>query len=205
MDRNWDIVSRHLGLRRLLVVVAALVAAVALGGQVLARSDDAANARIVRSEDQPEAAIAQQAEALTETAELASDTQTPEPQTQLAMRAVAGPETIAARPSARRHTRIIWLEVTAYCPCAKCCGRQTGITASGKSVRFDGGRFCAADTDLLPFGTRLSIPGYHNGRSVQVIDRGGMIKGHRLDVYFPSHQEALRWGRQRLPVTIVER
>lgn len=103
----------------------------------------------------------------------------------------------------RQH--IIWMEVTAYCPCTKCCGEQAaGITASGKSVRHNDGRFVAADTHLLPFGTELSIPGYHGGQAVPVLDRGGAIKGNRLDVYFPTHQEALKWGRQRLPVTVIE-
>lgn len=103
----------------------------------------------------------------------------------------------------RRH--VIWMEVTAYCPCTKCCGEQAaGITASGKTVNHNNGRFVAADTRLLPFGTELSIPGYHSGQIVPVLDRGGAIKGNRLDVYFPTHQEALKWGRQRLPVTVVE-
>jgi 3D (Asp-Asp-Asp) domain-containing protein len=105
--------------------------------------------------------------------------------------------------SPRRH--IIWMEVTAYCPCTKCCGEQAaGITASGKTVGHNNGRFVAADTRLLPFGTQLSIPGYHGGQIVPVLDRGGAIKGNRLDVYFPTHQEALKWGRQRLPVTVIE-
>ena len=100
---------------------------------------------------------------------------------------------------------IIWMEVTAYCPCTKCCGEQAaGITASGKTVRHNDGRFVAADTRLLPFGTELSIPGYHGGQAVPVLDRGGAIKGNRLDVYFPTHQEALNWGRQRLAVTVIE-
>ena len=97
------------------------------------------------------------------------------------------------------------MEVTAYCPCTKCCGEQAaGITASGKTVRHNDGRFVAADTRLLPFGTELSIPGYHGGQAVPVLDRGGAIKGNRLDVYFPTHQEALNWGRQRLAVTVIE-
>lgn len=101
--------------------------------------------------------------------------------------------------------RIVWMEVTAYCACRKCCGRNArGITASGKPVSFNGGRFVAADTRLLPFGTNLSIPGYNGGKPVPVIDRGGAIKGRKLDVYFSSHAVARQWGRQRLPVTVFE-
>jgi 3D (Asp-Asp-Asp) domain-containing protein len=92
--------------------------------------------------------------------------------------------------------------VTAYCPCTRCCGPNAcGITASGKPVTANGGRFVAADRDL-PFGTMLIIPGYNNGRPVEVLDRGGAIKGNRLDVFFPTHQEARQWGVRRLKVRL---
>ncbi|NIU84284.1 MAG: hypothetical protein GWN64_12630, partial [Candidatus Thorarchaeota archaeon] len=51
-------------------------------------------------------------------------------------------------------------------------------------------------------GTEISIPGYNNGRPVKVFDRGGAIKGNRLDVFFPTHQKALEWGVQNLAVKI---
>ena len=96
------------------------------------------------------------------------------------------------------------MEVTAYCPCKKCCGPDAaGITASGRLVSHNGGQFVAADTTVLPFGTKLVIPGYAGEEAVEVIDRGGAIKGNKLDLYFDSHDEALEWGRQMLDVTIV--
>lgn len=101
--------------------------------------------------------------------------------------------------------RWIWMEVTAYCPCQRCCGPQaSGLTASGLPVSHNGGRFVAADTNVLPFGSRVWIPGYHDENPVPVIDRGGAIKGHRLDVYFPSHEQALQWGRQWLLVAVLD-
>ena len=101
--------------------------------------------------------------------------------------------------------RVIWMEVTAYCPCTKCCGpKAQGITASGKKVSYNGGRFVAADTSVLPMHTKLSIPGYHGGMEVKVLDRGGAIKGNKLDVYFPSHRVAKEWGRRFIPVTVIE-
>lgn len=112
--------------------------------------------------------------------------------------------TIAAEPVAPR-THVMRMEVTAYCPCTKCCGpRAQGITASGKLVDHNGGRFVAADTRILPFGSKLSIPGYADNAAVEVIDRGGAIKGHKLDLYFPTHEEALTWGRQTVDVTVYE-
>jgi 3D (Asp-Asp-Asp) domain-containing protein len=70
-------------------------------------------------------------------------------------------------------------------------------------VSYNGGRFVAADTNVLPFNTKLMIPGY-DGAAVEVIDRGGAIKGNKLDVYFPTHEEALQWGRQQLDVVVVD-
>ena len=60
----------------------------------------------------------------------------------------------------------------------------------------------AADTRYYPFGTRMHIPGYGYGR---VEDRGGAIKGERrLDIFYDSHSEALKWGRQKIYVRIVD-
>lgn len=102
-----------------------------------------------------------------------------------------------------RPLRTVWMTVTAYSPDARSCGQWAdGITASNKSIWTNGMKLVAADTRQLPLGTMLSIPGYDAGATVPVLDRGGAIKGDRLDVLFPSHNEALQWGVKRLPVTI---
>jgi 3D (Asp-Asp-Asp) domain-containing protein len=101
--------------------------------------------------------------------------------------------------------RVIWMEVTAYCGCKKCCGPTAhGMTASGRSIAYNGGLFVAADTSVLPFGTQLRIPGYAGGEAVEVIDRGRAIRGSHIDVFFPTHDQALAWGRRWMPVTIVQ-
>ncbi|MFA6632074.1 MAG: 3D domain-containing protein [Kiritimatiellia bacterium] len=69
--------------------------------------------------------------------------------------------------------------------------KEVGITASGTRARRG---TLAADTAVLPFGTIVEVPGYGFGR---VEDRGGAIKGNRLDLWFPSHGEAQQWGRQK--------
>jgi 3D (Asp-Asp-Asp) domain-containing protein len=100
--------------------------------------------------------------------------------------------------------RVVWMEVTAYCACKRCCGAGAkGLTASGKTVSYNRGRFVAADVSVFGFGTRLSIPGYNDGQSVEVIDTGSAIKGHKLDVFFPSHRTALAWGHRWVPVTVA--
>ena len=89
--------------------------------------------------------------------------------------------------------------ITAYCSCAICCGKTDGITASG--VKAIQGVTVAADTSKLPFGTKIYIDGVGE-RIVQ--DRGGAIKGNRIDLYFDSHQSALNFGRQTKKVTILK-
>jgi 3D (Asp-Asp-Asp) domain-containing protein len=77
--------------------------------------------------------------------------------------------------------------------------KEVGVTASGAEARRG---TVAADTSVLPMGTILYIPGYGWGR---VEDRGGAIKGKRLDLFFDSHKEALEWGRQQLDVKVWRR
>ena len=121
---------------------------------------------------------------------------------QLAKATIAAPQAAAPAFAAKR---VIMMEVTAYCPCTKCCGPEAqGLTASGKPVSYNDGMFVAADTKKYTFGTKLSIPGYGDGRAVEVIDRGGAIKGDKLDVFFPSHTQALKWGRQKIAVTVED-
>jgi len=104
-----------------------------------------------------------------------------------------------------RPTHTIWVQVTAYCSCKKCCGPLArGITASGRSVQYNGGLFVAADTKLLPFGTRLIVPGYAGDQPVEVIDRGGAIRGHHIDVFFPTHEQAKAWGVRWMQITVVD-
>ncbi|MEA2736664.1 MAG: hypothetical protein QOE14_3115 [Humisphaera sp.] len=101
--------------------------------------------------------------------------------------------------------RVVVMEVTAYCPCKKCCGpKAQGITASGKRVNHNDGFFVAADKNVFDFHTKLKIPGYANGQAVPVLDRGGAIKGNKLDLFFTSHAEALKWGRQKIAVTVLD-
>ncbi|MBN2301976.1 MAG: 3D domain-containing protein [Lentisphaerae bacterium] len=104
------------------------------------------------------------------------------------------------------------MEVTAYCACGKCCGwhrtwygkpvdnitgkrKRVGLTASGVIAR--PGTIAAPRE--YPFGTVMYVDGYGYGR---VEDRGGAIKGDRIDLFFTSHGRALAWGRRKVVVKI---
>ena len=99
------------------------------------------------------------------------------------------------------HWQIVRMRVTGYCPCSQCCGAfSDGITANNHRIQ-PGDAFVAADKSYR-FGTEMTIPGYNAGRPVQVMDRGGAIKGNCLDLFFHTHQQALQWGVQYLDVLI---
>lgn len=84
-------------------------------------------------------------------------------------------------------------KLTAYCSCAKCCGKTDGITASGTHVT--AGRTIAAPKTFA-FGTKIMI----NGHVYTVEDRGGAIQGNRIDIYFDTHEEALKFGVKNMEI-----
>lgn len=90
------------------------------------------------------------------------------------------------------------VDVTHYCACTLCCGENAaGITASGKPVA----EGMVAMSSYYPFGTKIEI----NGVMYTVEDRGGSgIENdiHRVDIYVPDHQQALRLGRYTTTATI---
>ena len=92
--------------------------------------------------------------------------------------------------------------ITAYCPCSICCGEYSNPsnpkTASG--VIATANHTIAADTNVLPFGTEVII----DGQFYVVEDVGGGVKGYHIDMFFDSHLEALKFGRQTKEVYIQE-
>ena len=116
--------------------------------------------------------------------------------------APAATELVAEVAEVAGNYRFVTMRVTAYCPCRKCCGNHAdGITASGRNIWANGGKFTAAPRHL-PFGTKLTVPGYNSSLAVPVLDRGGAIKNNRLDVFFFSHEEARKWGVRWLSVKV---
>ena len=132
--------------------------------------------------------------------------------------AFASKSCAVVRIPSQRENNVVLMEVTAYDNGQKSCNwkydakgkpviatgpdagkpKTVGLTASGKMTAHG---TIAADTKYYPFGTVMHIPGYGTGT---VLDRGGAIKGpHRIDLWFPSEKEALKWGRQKnVPVTV---
>ncbi len=131
----------------------------------------------------------------------------------LVLLALSGASCVSIPP----HGRPVSMTVTAYCPCGECCSWERNwlfrpVVSEGRAkgqrkavgVCADGTRakkgVLAADTRYYPFGTRIYVPGYGAG---VVHDRGGAITGPgRIDLFYRSHSQALRWGRQTLTVYV---
>lgn len=72
----------------------------------------------------------------------------------------------------------------------------TGRTASGKAA---GWGVVAVDPSVIRLGSRIAIPGYGMGVAA---DTGGAIVGPRIDLWFPSIEQARAWGTQTVSVTV---
>jgi 3D (Asp-Asp-Asp) domain-containing protein len=77
-----------------------------------------------------------------------------------------------------------------------------GITYSGVKVKRDLYSTIAADLNVFPIGTILFIPDYGYG---VVADKGGAIKGNKLDLFYETVQEVYdNWGKKTVDVYVVE-
>jgi 3D (Asp-Asp-Asp) domain-containing protein len=87
---------------------------------------------------------------------------------------------------------VVMLNASAYC--------DKGITASGEYVR-DG--ICAVDRIngvLVPFGSKVILP---NGKVLIVKDRFGANHDNHLDIWMPTEDECLQFGRRNLVCEVI--
>lgn len=89
--------------------------------------------------------------------------------------------------------------LTLYAPTAAECDNNKGITASGKSVI--PGYTVAADKNHFKFGTLLYLEKFG---IVQVDDRGGAIKGNRLDLCVLSTRLSNEFGCIPVKVYLIK-
>lgn len=83
--------------------------------------------------------------------------------------------------------------ITHYCACEKCCGKSTGVTASGKLAAM--GRTVAVDPGVIPLGSEVLI----NGVCYIAEDVG--VRGKAIDIYIDSHSQALAMGTYKTEVS----
>lgn len=99
---------------------------------------------------------------------------------------------------AKNERETIEFIVTAYCPCYECSEGWGNSTATGAIAKQ--GRTIAVDPKIIPYGTEVVI----DGHTYVAEDCGGAIKGNKIDIYFETHEETIKWGVQKKIVTILK-
>lgn len=108
--------------------------------------------------------------------------------------AVAGMSCVFYQPI---EPSLVWhpFEATAYC--------DYGFTASGAWVR-EG--IVAGDPRVLPLGSVIDIKIDDEVREQhEVMDTGGKVKGYIIDIWMPSCEEAVAFGRREVKVRVRKR
>lgn len=95
-------------------------------------------------------------------------------------------------------------EITAYCSCKKCCGKNDGITYTGYNLHKNPNDIqqCVAATSsdtLLGFGRLIYIEDV--GIYFTADKHGGDF--NHIDIYIPDHEAAIKFGRQKRNVYTI--
>ncbi len=94
-------------------------------------------------------------------------------------------------------SKVIDMVATAYEPYAGISRKGPPRTASGIIARFG---VVAVDPRVIPLGTMVFVEGYGFAKAA---DTGGAIKGHRIDLCFPTEGQARQFGRRKVKVHIL--
>ncbi len=100
--------------------------------------------------------------------------------------------------------RVAKINTSAYCSCARCCGKSNGITSSGAPAKE---WYTIAAGGGIPIGTVVYIPALAdkpNGGWFVVEDRGGAISNNKIDIFMGSHAAAIQFGRRSLECYIYQ-
>jgi 3D (Asp-Asp-Asp) domain-containing protein len=107
---------------------------------------------------------------------------------------VAAEKVAAVGANAYADSEMVDFHATAYC--------LKGRTASGINTRPG---IIAADPRVLPLGTVVHLRAGPYTGTYTVLDTGGRIKGRRVDVYVPTHREAIQFGRRQVKIKVIGR
>ena len=108
-------------------------------------------------------------------------------------------KTLSTSGGAVRYRDLHEMTATAYYPGPESTGKWAdGYTATGVKAGFG---VAAVDPKVIPLGSRLYVPGYGHALAADV---GGAIKGKRIDLCFETYQEAIRYGRRKVKVYILD-
>ena len=94
--------------------------------------------------------------------------------------------------------RELYVSSTAY---TASCNGCSGVTTTGLNLKSNpNAKVIAVDPNIIPLGSKVYVDGYGYALAA---DKGGAIKGNKIDVFFPSTSEAYRWGVKKVKVRII--
>jgi 3D (Asp-Asp-Asp) domain-containing protein len=119
----------------------------------------------------------------------------PEAEAPAAETAEAQPEPAAKEEAVKEIT----VEATAYTADCEGC---SGTTATGVNLKENpDAKVIAVDPNVIPLGSKVYVEGYGYATAE---DTGGAIQGNRIDVFIPSKDQAVDFGRKTVNVKILE-
>lgn len=99
-------------------------------------------------------------------------------------------------PGGQNLTALGTFTVTGYCGCETCSGGHS-LTYSGVVPTAD--HTISADLSRFPIGTRLMI-----GDTIYTVeDKGSSVQGDTVDIFYDTHEEALKHGTTHQEVFLV--
>lgn len=113
---------------------------------------------------------------------------------------------LQSRKEAENKRRKLIIQASAYIStCPGCSGTTfTGYNVSN-TIEYNGLRVIAADTNIIPLYSIVRIDTNNESINAIVLDKGGAINGHKIDLLVNSYQEAINFGRQNVTVTILRK
>ncbi|UOE57686.1 3D domain-containing protein [Cytobacillus oceanisediminis] len=158
---------------------------------------------VEKSQPAPEAKQAAESNQEPEPAKPAAEAKpAPEPaKPEAESKPAAEAEAEAPAESANKETaqNVLSMEATAYTADCEGC---SGITATGINLKENPDqKVISVDPNVIPLGTKVHVEGYGNAVAG---DTGGAIKGNKIDIFMPSQEDAINFGRKTVKVTILD-
>lgn len=111
------------------------------------------------------------------------------------------------------YTKVIDMRFTSYCLCKSCTGKSPGdkgygVTASGYVITpGNNERVVAVDPSVIPLGSRVYVQGLNGTPDygyALAADKGGAIKGNKIDLYVDEHGSGPWWTVGKVRVYVLE-
>ncbi|OCA89529.1 LysM peptidoglycan-binding domain-containing protein [Pradoshia sp. D12] len=106
--------------------------------------------------------------------------------------------TTTAKSTGQKAGKTLSVSATAY---TASCNGCSGVTATGVDLNANpNAKVIAVDPSVIPLGSKVYVEGYGYATAA---DTGGAIKGNKIDVFIPTQDAALNWGRKQVNIQIL--